>query len=191
MVENVITSQPACADTDVAMDAGPSTDQTATVQTQKQLSLSARFIAAFRGRTVHGVTVDLPEGYGGIILRATDDASVKEKVVECQMPDDRAKGKTRAKVSKEGVNRKAWHMDTDGDAGMDGNPDSQDPTQEDNSERGPVRTLNPSATFSSFVLWNPDLPVDEAKDEYLRSLTEWTKLAAQVSLPVVCLTLRI
>ena len=44
-----------------------------------------------------------------------------------------------------------------------------------------VRTLKPTSTFSSFVLWNADRPVDENKDEYLRSLTEWTKLSAVVS----------
>lgn len=40
---------------------------------------------------------------------------------------------------------------------------------------GPVRTLQATGTFSSFVLWNLDIPMDESRDEYLRSLTEWTK----------------
>ncbi|KAH9971005.1 hypothetical protein BGW80DRAFT_1325058, partial [Lactifluus volemus] len=34
--------------------------------------------------------------------------------------------------------------------------------------------------FDSFVLWHPDNPVDEGKDEYLRSLSEWVNIAAEV-----------
>ena len=36
-------------------------------------SLGARFMAAFRGRTMKGVTVNLPEGYEGIVFRADDE----------------------------------------------------------------------------------------------------------------------
>jgi hypothetical protein len=43
-----------------------------------------------------------------------------------------------------------------------------------------VRVLRPSAMFSSFVLWNADIAVDEGKDEYLRTITEWMDLAAEV-----------
>ena len=48
-------------------------------------------------------------------------------------------------------------------------------------QSGPIRTLNPMASFSSFVLRNPDLPVDKANNQYLRSLNEWTRLAAEAS----------
>ena len=54
---------------------------------------------------------------------------------------------------------------------------------EDNAEE--KRTLNPTAQFSSFVLWNPDFPVDLSRDEYLRSLTVWTKLAEEVSVSIL------
>ena len=47
-------------------------------------------------------------------------------------------------------------------------------------EEGPARVLCPTGTFGSFVLWHPDIPMDEERDEYLRSLTEWTRLAAEV-----------
>ena len=46
----------------------------------------------------------------------------------------------------------------------------------------PVRVLKPSARFDSFVLWHPDIPVDEEMDEYLRSLSEWVNIAAEVRL---------
>jgi hypothetical protein len=43
-----------------------------------------------------------------------------------------------------------------------------------------IRRLTPVSRFSSLTVWSPDIPVDEGKDEYLRSLTEWTKLAAEI-----------
>ena len=43
-----------------------------------------------------------------------------------------------------------------------------------------VRQLIPTPTSSSFTIWSPDIPVDEGKDEYVRCLVEWTKLAAEV-----------
>ena len=44
-----------------------------------------------------------------------------------------------------------------------------------------ARTLQPTSTFSSFVLWTQDIPVDEGKDEYLRAIREWSRLASEVS----------
>ena len=40
----------------------------------------------------------------------------------------------------------------------------------EDEEKPPVRVLKPTARFDSFVLWHQDIPVDEGKDEYLRSL---------------------
>ncbi len=47
-------------------------------------------------------------------------------------------------------------------------------------EEHPVRVLKPSARFDSFVLWHPDIPVDEEMDECLRSLSEWVNIASEV-----------
>ena len=61
-------------------------------------------------------------------------------------------------------------------------------------EDRPVRVLKPLARFDSFVLWHPDIPVDEEMDEYLRSLSEWVNIASEVrliwpiTLPSHCLT---
>ena len=49
------------------------------------------------------------------------------------------------------------------------------------SDEGPTRFLEPVSTFASFVLWNPDIPANDGRDEYVRSLREWTKLVAEVS----------
>jgi hypothetical protein len=86
-----------------------------------------RFVSTFRGRTVDGVEVGLPEGYGGITLRDVGP----------------------------------WESTT-----MNG--------------EDVARNLHPFARFSSIVLWNGDVPVDEGKDEYVRSLREWMKLSEEV-----------
>lgn len=39
-----------------------------------------------------------------------------------------------------------------------------------------TRTLLPQATFESFTIWSPDGPLDQGRDEYCRSLTEWVTL---------------
>lgn len=51
---------------------------------------------------------------------------------------------------------------------------------EDADASTPVRMLTAESTFSSLLVWNADIPVDEARDQYLRSLSEWTRLAAEV-----------
>lgn len=181
----VTASQTISAESDILIDATPSTQSTDQVTNQRKSSLGPRFVAAFRGRTVHGLAVDLPEGYGGIILRPDVDMNGKDDIVEHEVSEKETKGRGRAKRGR--VTRYQSPMNIDEDAGME--VDSK-PSQEDDRAHERVRTLNPTATFSSFVLWNPDLPVDGAKDEYLRSLTEWTDLAAQVSLLVVSFIFR-
>ncbi|KAH9017230.1 hypothetical protein EDB85DRAFT_2017430, partial [Lactarius pseudohatsudake] len=47
-------------------------------------------------------------------------------------------------------------------------------------EERPVRVLKPSARFDSFVLWHPNIPVNEEMDEYLRSLSEWVNIASEI-----------
>jgi len=50
----------------------------------------------------------------------------------------------------------------------------------EDEEKPPVRVLKPTARFDSFVLWHQDILVDEGKDGYLRSLSEWTNIASEV-----------
>ncbi|KAI0262300.1 ribonuclease H2 non-catalytic subunit-domain-containing protein [Gloeopeniophorella convolvens] len=119
----------------------------------KRLSESAkRFISSFRGRTVQGVEVALPDGYAGIVLRG-DAAGRTQVPASSKRRSTRARGKAADAI------------------------DVDDAQQEDEA---PVRVLKPAARFDTFVLWHPDIPVDEGKDEYLRSLTEWVALAAEV-----------
>ena len=64
---------------------------------------------------------------------------------------------------------------------MDGTGEDVDADGQGEEEEAPTRTLTLASTFSSFVVWNPDIPVDEGRDEYIRSLNEWIKLSAMVS----------
>ena len=142
---------------------------------------SSHFAASFRGRAMHGVEVDLPEGYAGIVLRAPSDnakgkgaASGAKAREEDRKPKSKSKGRTTRRSKRE-PEPEVVEVE-DGHEGEDW------PTPLD---EGAARVLQPVSTFSSFVLWHPDVPVDEARDEYLRSLTEWTRLAAEVSARVL------
>ena len=129
----------------------------------ERLSGSAkRFISSFRGRTVHGVEVPLPKGYTGLVLRG--DAEGRTQTATSSKAKRRTGRTPRRQVPEE--------VPEDDD--MEGIL----PSEEDR----PVRVLKPSARFDSFVLWHPDIPVDEERDEYLRSLSEWVNIAAEVRL---------
>lgn len=51
---------------------------------------------------------------------------------------------------------------------------------EEEEEGGNIRELQVSSRFSAFTLWHPDIPVVERDDVYLRSIREWTALAAVI-----------
>ena len=125
----------------------------------QRLSESAkRFISSFRGRTVHGVEVSLPKGYAGIVLRG--DANDRTH------PHPSTGGKSKRRPV-----RNSRRMPTE---------EELDEMLPEDEEKPPVRVLKPTARFDSFVLWHPDIPVDEGRDEYLRSLSEWTNIASEV-----------
>lgn len=166
---------------------------------------TTRFISTFRGRTIQGLKVDLPPGYVGLVLRAdglnaTSTTGSHGDEVEKKSKGNR-KGKAKPKVkapssnAKGRVTRSAARVidvdeegvDVDMDVDVDENTETLKPDGEvdDLPDQITTRTLVPSSQFSSFVLWHPDIPVDEARDEYFRSLTEWTRLAHEVrSLPL-------
>ncbi|KAF9563583.1 hypothetical protein CPC08DRAFT_816506 [Agrocybe pediades] len=80
-----------------------SQDTASTVEkTTEQLSAplledeDRRFVSTFRGRSIHGLTIDLPEGYSGLVLRA-DANSNKQTVSESdEVKTSKAKGKGKA-----------------------------------------------------------------------------------------------
>lgn len=129
-------------------------------------SLGNSFIAAFRGRQLHGRTVDLPQGYGGIVLSAPS-SDAKSRGDDTGTVETMAQTKGKGRVTR----TCSRQMETEEDDAADADHDDS---------RVEIRRLTPVSRFSSLTVWSPDIPVDEGKDEYLRSLTEWTKLAAEI-----------
>ena len=124
----------------------------------RRLSESAkRFISSFRGRAVHGVEVTLPKGYVGIVLRG----------------DANDKAHPHPSAAKRRPVRHSRRKPTE-------EKELDETSPEDEDDGRAVRILKPTARFDSFVLWHPDIPVDEGRDEYLRSLSEWTNIASEV-----------
>ncbi|THH11515.1 hypothetical protein EW146_g8015 [Bondarzewia mesenterica] len=148
-------------------DAGPSTPT------------AKRFVSAVRGRAIQGLEVQLPKGYSGLVLRGDSRGDIPDsrhsKLKE--NGNGRAKGKRATRKSAKAMQHEdededIVDQDHDGDGGLEG------------AYEGAVRVLKPTAQFESFVLWHPDIPVDEGRDEYLRSLTEWVGLAAEVTMKI-------
>jgi hypothetical protein len=181
----------------------PSSDMSASA------SDSRRLTASFRGRTMQGLRVDLPQGYSGIILRPpiisniADNTSTStstsatpstvEKAKESRAKKDAAAAKARAKRASRRAKHAGVTIDPEeeeapaADAMVVDEPADNVPAEvhdmamvDEKDDGSKSRVLRPTAKFSSFVLWNPDIAVDEGRDEYLRSLTEWVDIAAEV-----------
>ncbi|EDR14441.1 uncharacterized protein LACBIDRAFT_321508 [Laccaria bicolor S238N-H82] len=145
---------------------------------------SSRFVSTFRGRAIHGLKVGLPAGYVGVLLRSEGVASSSQAT--------RNKGKAKAKpVLKKVTTRKGrfTRSAVPKRAVEEVEAEDQEPDETASLEADcvealpndvPIRTLVPISQFSSFVLWHADRPVDENRDEYFRSLAEWTKLAEEI-----------
>ena len=125
---------------------------------QRLSGAAKRFISSFRGRTVHGVEVTLPKGYAGIVLRGDTNDQVHPHPSTGGKPKRRPVRNSRKRSTEEELDEMSL----------------------EDEEKPPVRVLKPTARFDSFVLWHPDIPVDEGRDEYLRSLSEWTNIASEV-----------
>ena len=161
------------SDTQPAVDTVPVDDEFRLAHEHAASRNGRRVVAAFRGRQMYGQGVDVPSGYGGLVFRAPLDS--KGKSGEDTMgpskpssqrvkPRSKARGKTR-QVKCEIVD------------------DTMDKPNDEDADIDPLpvtRKLIPSSTFTSFLLWTPDRPMDEGRDEYARALVEWTRLAAEV-----------
>ncbi|KAJ7916730.1 ribonuclease H2, subunit C [Mycena leptocephala] len=127
---------------------------------------TTRFVATFRGRTMQGLKVELPSGYAGVITVTGEGAQGKAGALKTniqQVVKDKARGR---KMNRATRTRRRDEDEMNGDEETEVGQNS--------------RILMPTAQFSSFVLWHPDIPVDPGRDEYLRSLTEWIRLADEV-----------
>ncbi|EKM50578.1 uncharacterized protein PHACADRAFT_152683 [Phanerochaete carnosa HHB-10118-sp] len=164
-----------------SLDPAPSTSSVTTltgnIETSQMIDETAtpsgkHFVAAFRGRTVRGTKIDLPEGFAGIVLSTPESTQMKPAVSAKALAKDRRRTRARKAASKKQAVQADEVEEEEADASMEGVE----------VHSGPVKILEVKGTFASFTLWHPDVPVDEGSDEYLRSLTEWTKIAAEVRL---------
>jgi hypothetical protein len=138
---------------------------------REESSSGKHFVAAFRGRTVRGTKLDLPEGFTGIVLSTPDEASSKPPTTTPSADNGKRKMRARRAPSSARAAKEIISVDDVEEETTDGIEQSS----------GPVKVLEASGTFSSFMLWNADIPADVGRDEYIRSLSEWTKIAAEVS----------
>jgi ribonuclease H2 subunit C len=138
---------------------------------------TTRFISSFRGRTIQGLKVELPRGYVGVVLKADGKLGEPTKVTRKARDDMKGKG---AKSKWKGRSTRNSARVIDVDAEEENNMDEIMDVDEPFVDPAAVRSLVPVSQFSSFVLWHADHPVDEGRDEYFRSLTEWTRLAHEV-----------
>ncbi|KAL5531299.1 hypothetical protein ACEPAG_4176 [Sanghuangporus baumii] len=168
-------------------------ERKSTVNGNGKLSFGKRLVAAFRGRRVVGVEVPLPEGYTGVILHS--NASAAKKIDSRASLSDGVEGSRRTngrrKASTRGTrNSKPIEVDDDADVGessrsqngTDLNDDATDPSLilNPSDHEGEVKVLKAMQTFQSIVVWNPDVVVDDGRDEYIRALREWTAVASEV-----------
>ncbi|KAF9485558.1 hypothetical protein BDN70DRAFT_871226 [Pholiota conissans] len=167
-----------------------------------------RFVSAFRGRTIHGLTIDLPTGFGGLVMQTENPNQAKagladpktnarvnaeksskkgkKKKVEEEAPSTRRRGRlTRSALASSNPTKPIEVVDDEPDEVM---ADATASTEQslavedmvDAEDATATRYLVPTAQFSSFTLWQPDRVVDKGRDEYYRSITEWISLANEI-----------
>jgi hypothetical protein len=147
------------------------------------------FTATFRGRSMCGLEVDVPEGYVGIVMKsenAEDAGKSNGKKAVAKAKTTKGKGKASAKSKGRATRSQSALLEEPEEEPMQieddyamlsrVEQDSAATTQETGSADA-TRLLEQTGTFEKFVLWNADVHVDEGRDEYLRSMDEWVRLA--------------
>ncbi|KZV81720.1 ribonuclease H1 small subunit, partial [Exidia glandulosa HHB12029] len=152
-----------------------------------------RHVASFRGRTVEGTRVALPEGYVGLVLQSDAQASTLTASSHARRPPSPTKPKKAFTKSKGRKTRSSTVRDEPEPEPepVEAMPDAMDldaplPADEASldveipADAVATRQLTPAGKFDSFLVWGADYAVDEGFDDYIRSLKEWTSLAAEV-----------
>ncbi|KDR80938.1 hypothetical protein GALMADRAFT_136016 [Galerina marginata CBS 339.88] len=166
-----------------------------------------RFVSTFRGRTIHGLTIDLPEGYGGLVLQTQEetgsgsvydkekdsnngkgkDSSEKKKESGTKSSEAKETGKPRGRLTRSAVSKRVEVITVEDEDEVMADPEHNLKSSLEDTEAStetpddrPVRNLVPTAQFTSFTLWHPDRPVDKGSDEYYRTLTEWIALSHEI-----------
>jgi len=191
-------------------------ESTIVVESDSQASLSSdatlssippledadkRFVSTFRGRSIHGLTIDLPPGYVGLVLKGASDSSNTSDTQAKEEKKTTPKGKAKVQAAQDtemaepvATSRRRGRLTRSAAPKIDQvitiedepepEPEKSEPIvvddDEDNASSEQLRTLLPTAQFSSFTLWQADRTVDKSRDEYYRTLTEWIALSHEV-----------
>lgn len=169
-------------------------------------SIKRAFSAAFRGRVMHGVSVMLPKGYSGLALhidsngRSSSEAikvnnsskrarngspnKSKKRVKESLVASSRSQRRTRSVRAQDELEDNAMETE-DGSYAMMSEVIVEDQAAQHHTqmtvESAPTsRFMTPVGAFNSINVWHQDMPLDEGRDEYIRALDEWTRLAQVV-----------
>lgn len=128
-----------------------------------------RYISTFRGRTIHGIHVPLPSGYTGLVLKRSEGGNNNSSSSRLREEEEaEVKGRSlRSRVG--GRSRKA-------ESTSECKP-AEDTGGDEETSRV---TVTPSGMFTGLRVWHADIPVDGGRDEYMRSLGEWTALASEM-----------
>ncbi|EAU90742.1 hypothetical protein CC1G_04011 [Coprinopsis cinerea okayama7 len=167
-------------------EASPTSVTEAEGSISRETKQPTRFISAFRGRTIQGLAVEVPQGYRGVVLKvpaqASSVASTSKSPANPPDPEVSTKKSTSAKprgrLTRSATSKRVIDVDEPVVETIDDSMDIDDPSPAPNSVS--TRNLIPTQQFSSFVVWKPDNPVVEIQDEYIRSLQEWTAIASEL-----------
>ena len=100
------------------------------------------YVAAFRGREMHGQEVDLPDGYAGVVLRAPDNKIGKGMASSCRKKEEENPKSTGRTTRRSKRGQEEAKVEDEADApGF----------SETASDEVPTRFLEPVSTFASFV----------------------------------------
>ncbi|KAF8328387.1 ribonuclease H2, subunit C [Cantharellus anzutake] len=176
---------------DVRTGSGPGGDTSAAAVTGTsgpqnsaggESSTKDAYTAAFRGRSVHGSRILLPEGYSGYVLQsnepaatAASEASLKRKRTETvsqPAKKNRRLRRTRSVVVKEETEDDIYALMSRVEDEIE--VEEVTPAIE---TVAPTREFTPIGKFDSIMVWHPDVPVDHGQDEYIRAIDEWAKLS--------------
>ncbi|KAK1225422.1 hypothetical protein PQX77_011647 [Marasmius sp. AFHP31] len=155
-------------------------------------SLPDRFISAFRGRTIHGLSVDVPKGFTGVVLRsegATAEQKLKKSALKAkqQRPNrEKFKGATGEVMDTpcRTMRQSSRKMVAEDLMDVDDESEDEDETgnmaEDEEAEDSTQPKLAPASQFSSFILWHPVIPVEAGKDEYNEAILERMKICQLV-----------
>ncbi|KAJ7493311.1 ribonuclease H2, subunit C [Mycena galericulata] len=127
-------------DTTLELEGAVPTPREPPTLSRRVTDATTRFIATFRGRTMQGLKVELPPGYTGVIMVGEGGGKVNALKTKIK----RVTAKARSKSGR--AMRSATRADDE--------DEMEEPQEGDQA----TRALMPTAQFSSFVMWHPDIP---------------------------------